>query len=282
MMIPKNLATLEWLPNNLSHPNIVIIDCRFELGAGNSSKGREDYHAEHIPGALYFDLEKDLSGPKQKHGGRHPLPDLHLFTEKLSQAGIDESKKVVAYDDQGGTMAARLWWMLKYLGHDQVVILREGFSAWKAKGLPTSNDVVQPEPASFKVNIQPEMLIGVEDVKRKISDDKVVLIDARAQERYLGLQEDIDPVAGHIPGAKNEFWKEALGTDGAWITTEEQQVRLASYLKQQDKEVILYCGSGVTACANAVAFNEVGLKPKLYMGSWSDWVSYPENKIGKK
>jgi thiosulfate/3-mercaptopyruvate sulfurtransferase len=279
-MIPKNLATLEWLSNNLNHPNLVVVDCRFELG--NPDKGREAYHIEHIPGALYFDLEKDLSGPKQKHGGRHPLPDLHLFTEKLSQAGIDESKKVVAYDDQGGTMAARLWWMLKYLGHEEVVILREGFSTWKAKGFSISNEVVQPEPASFKVNIQPDMLIGVEDVKRKISDDEVILIDARAKERYLGLQEDIDPVAGHIPGAKNEFWKEALGADGAWKTTEEQQQRLATYLKQQDKEVILYCGSGVTACANAIAFNEVGLKPKLYMGSWSDWVSYPENKIGKK
>jgi thiosulfate/3-mercaptopyruvate sulfurtransferase len=277
MIIPKNLASLEWLSHNLNHPHLVIIDCRFELG--NPDKGREAYQIEHIPGALYFDLEKDLSGSKQQHGGRHPLPDLNLFTKKLSEAGIDATKKVVAYDDQGGVMAARLWWMLKYFGHDQVVILREGFSAWKAKGLPTTSDMAQPQSAAFKVNLQTEMLMGVEDVQRKISDEKVVLIDARAKERYLGLQEDIDPVAGHIPGAKNEFWKEGLGADGAWKTTEDQKKRLATYLNQEDKEVILYCGSGVTACANAIAFDEVGLKPKLYIGSWSDWVSYPENKI---
>jgi thiosulfate/3-mercaptopyruvate sulfurtransferase len=280
MIIPKNLASLEWLSNNLNHPHLVIIDCQFELG--NSEKGKEAYQAEHIPGAIHFDLKKDLSGPKQQHGGRHPLPDLELFAEKLSQAGVDATKKVVAYDDQGGMMAARLWWMLKYLGHDQVVILREGFSTWQAKGYPITSDVVQPQVASFKVNLQPGMLMGVEDVQRTINDEDTILIDARAKERYLGLQEDVDPAAGHIPGARNEFWKDSLGSDGSWKTTDEQKKRLATYLNKQDKEVILYCGSGVTACANAIAFDEVGLKPKLYVGSWSDWVSYPENKIGKR
>jgi thiosulfate/3-mercaptopyruvate sulfurtransferase len=277
MMIPKNVASVEWLSKNLNHPNLVLIDCRYVLGS--PGKGNESYQEEHIPGALYFDLEKDLSGPKEKHGGRHPLPNLDLFVQKLGEAGIDASKKVVAYDDQGGMAASRLWWMLKYLGHEEVVILGEGFTSWKEKGLPTTNEVGKNQATQFNANIQPDMLVEVEEVKRKLSDDHVILIDARAAERYSGQVEDIDPKAGHIPMAVNEFWKDGLGADGRWKTSQEQKARLAKYLQQPDKEIIVYCGSGVTACANVIAFDEIGLRPKLYVGSWSDWISYPDNKI---
>lgn len=277
MMRPKNIASIDWLSKNVTHPNMVLVDCRFELG--KPEKGHESYQEEHIPGALYFDLEKDLSGPKEKHGGRHPLPNLELFAQKLGEAGINASKKVVAYDDQGGMVASRLWWMLKYLGHEEVVILREGFSSWKERGFPTTNEIKKNKATQFESHIQPDMLVGVEDVKGQLTDDNVILIDARAKERYLGLVEDLDPKAGHIPNAVNEFWKEGLGPDGGWKTPQEQKVRLAHYLQRSEKEIIIYCGSGVTACANVIAFDEVGLRPKLYIGSWSDWISYPDNKV---
>jgi thiosulfate/3-mercaptopyruvate sulfurtransferase len=280
MMRSNNLATADWLHQNLNHPHLVIVDCRFELG--NVSKGIEEYQKEHIVGAVHLDLERDLSGLKQKHGGRHPLPDLTLFLEKLGQCGIDGSKKVVAYDDQGGVMAARLWWMLRYLGHKEVVVLREGFSGWKEKGYPTSNEVPEKLNRTFSPTIQTKMLVEMEEVKNKLADKQTILIDSRAEERYQGIVEDIDPKAGHIPSALNEFWKESLQPDGQWKSIEEQRTRLSAYLQQKDKEIILYCGSGVTACANILAFEEVGLHPRLYLGSWSDWISYPENKIASK
>lgn len=278
-MIPKNLASLEWLNNNIDHPHVVIVDCRFVLG--RPTNGYQAYLQGHIPGAVYVDLEKDMSAPIGQHGGRHPLPNLQIFAKKLGDIGVDRSKKVVAYDDQGGVMAARLWWLLKYLGHEHVVVLREGYTAWKEKGYPTTSEIKQKAPTSFEANVQQHLLATMEEVREKLEEQDVMLIDSRSKERYLGQQETIDPVAGHIPGAVLEFWQDSLTAEGTWKTTTEQKERLRSYVEQQDKELIIYCGSGVTACANFVAFQEAGLQPKLYLGSWSDWISYPENKLAK-
>ncbi|WP_096435089.1 sulfurtransferase [Alteribacter populi] len=282
-MTTKNTISAEWLRDHLGDNDLVIADCRFELG--NPDKGFEAYTKEHIAGAVYMDLEQDLSAPIATHGGRHPLPSSERLITVFSKAGIDSSKMLVCYDDQGGAMASRLWWMLKYAGHDHAVILEEGFSAWKTRGFPTSNEKPNPEMAQFVPKIQPNMLATMEEVKQKITDDDVLLIDSRSAERYSGDKEPVDPVAGHIPRAVNEDWQNRLANGGKWKSKQDQAEDLNKYVKA-DKELIVYCGSGVTACANVLAFDEVGLKPKLYAGSWSDWITYENNPIhtgnGKK
>lgn len=269
-----NIVSLEWLQEHLQDHRVKIVDCRFVLG--NPTAGIEAYQEGHIPGAVYMDLEEDLSGPKQAHGGRHPLPDWEIFAKKLGQAGIDEQMTIVAYDDQGGAMASRLWWMLKYLGHEKVWILNEGYSQWVKQGYPVTTDIPAPQPGTYQPQIQEHLLMDMEGVKGR--KEGVVLLDSREEKRYLGMEEPIDPVAGHIPGAKNFFWKDSLKEDGTWKSPEELKERFDSF--DLNQEFIVYCGSGVTACPNIVALNEAGFKQvKLYAGSWSDWCSYKENPV---
>ncbi|MFD2924044.1 sulfurtransferase [Halobacillus naozhouensis] len=276
-MIEKNLVSADWLNDHIGDEKVVVADCRFDLS--NPDKGRNDYNEGHIPGATYFDLEKDLSGQVKKHGGRHPLPQIDEFAAKLSSAGIGETKYVVAYDDQGGAMAARLWWLLKYLGHDQVAVLEIGYSEWANQGYPTTIDEGTPEKAVFTPNIRPGMVVGMEEVSEKKESSNVALIDARAPERYRGEVEPMDKKAGHIPGAENLFWKENISSEGKWKSKSELQGRF-DFL-QNKEEIIAYCGSGVTASANVLALKEAGFgdQVKLYVGSWSDWSSYDENPV---
>lgn len=287
----STIVSLAWLAghlidhetNNFKGPSeLIIVDCRYKLGQPNA--GRDAYAEGHIPGAVYLDLEQDLSGPKKEHGGRHPLPDLGEFTLKLGKIGIDDTAKVIAYDDQGGAMASRFWWMLHFLGHTNVFILDGGFSQWKAAGYPTDNLIqpiyIRPDPQvrSFKPRVQSHLLVSVNDVKDKLGQSETLLIDSREKRRYLGLEEPIDPVAGHIPGAVHAFWMESLNGDGQWKNADEQAERFKDIPK--DKEVIVYCGSGVTASPNFVALKLAGFSNvKLYAGSWSDWSSYSDNPI---
>jgi thiosulfate/3-mercaptopyruvate sulfurtransferase len=287
----STIVSLTWLAERLINikskdmlgpSDLIVVDCRYTLGQPNA--GREAFAEGHIPGAVYLDLEQDLSGPKSKHGGRHPLPDLGAFTIMLGKIGIDDTATVVAYDDQGGAMASRFWWMLHFLGHSNVFILDGGYSQWKAAGYPTDN-LIQPvyirpnlRERSFKPHVQSHLLVSVNEVKDKLGQSGTVLIDSREERRYLGLEEPIDPVAGHIPGAINHFWKDSLNEQGQWKNAEEQAERFSNI--PADKELIVYCGSGVTACPNFVALKEAGYENvKLYAGSWSDWVSYEDNPI---
>lgn len=272
----KHIVSQEWLFEHGTDPDIVIIDCRFALG--QPTTGRSEYEQDHIPGAFYLDLEKDLSGPKSQHGGRHPLPEIQAFAAKLGQIGIGEHSTVVAYDDQGGAMASRLWWMLKYLGHDDVFVLDKGYTQWKKAGYPVTDEPPLEHPTSFTPNVRSEMLVGMEDVKERLGAQGTVLIDSREEKRYLGIEEPIDPVAGHIPGAKNYFWKLSLDEQGAWQEGERQAARFADL--QGADEIIVYCGSGVTACPNVIALSEAGFsRVRLYSGSWSDWISYKDNPV---
>lgn len=265
-----------WLKERLDDPNIVVADCRFALA--QPGLGTTEYAEGHIPGAVYFDLERDLSGPKGKHGGRHPLPSMESFAEKLGRAGIEAGKTVVVYDDQGGAMASRLWWMLRYVGHDDVKLLNGGFSGWKAAGYPVTTDVPQPKAAEFRVSLRPELLLSAEDVKARLGKPGTTIIDSREPKRYLGLEEPIDPVAGHIPGAINLFWKDALDEAGRWKAQAGQRERFERL--DRDAELVVYCGSGVTACPNVLALTEAGFRDvKLYGGSWSDWITYEGNPI---
>lgn len=272
----KHIVSPQWLVDRLYDDHVRIIDCRFYLG--DPSRGINEYIHDHIPRALYFDLEKDLSGPVQTHGGRHPLPDFAELVAKLSAAGIDQYTTVVAYDDQDGAMAARFWWLLRYLGHSHVYVLDGGYTKWKEAGYPTTEEVVTVEECTFVPVYQPSLLATVEDVRQAVEQATAVLIDSRERKRYLGIEEPIDRVAGHIPGAKNMFWKDSLTDAGYWKQPSEQEKRFASIPKQE--RIIVYCGSGVTACPNVLALSEAGYtNVQLYVGSWSDWISYLEHPI---
>lgn len=220
----KHIVSVDWVMQNLNHPELRIADCRYELG--NPLAGRTAYEEEHLPGAHFFDMSKDLSSPLERHGGRHPLPPIEDFAQKLAQAGINPRSTVVVYDDQAGGMAARLWWLLKYVGHERVYVMDEGFSTWKAKGYPVTSEVPNLTPVSasnsYQVKLQPQMLASMEEVKNSIGKKGTVLIDAREAKRYLGVEEPIDPVAGHIPGAINHFWKDGLTEEGTWKSAKEQ------------------------------------------------------------
>ena len=272
----KNIVNVDWLYENLENPSVRIIDCRFVLGS--PGKGLDSYVKEHISGALYFDLEKDMSSRVAKHGGRHPMPELDRIIDKLGTAGIDADTKVVAYDDQDGMMASRFWWLLKYLGHDQVYVLDGGFSKWLSKGYPVDDEIPTVPRKEFQENIQHNLLSNVDEVKQNIEPKEAYLIDSRAEDRYLGKNETVDKKAGHIPGALNYFWKEVMNEQNEWKNLDELKERFKQI--NSDNQIIVYCGSGVSACPNILALNELGFNNvKLYIGSWSDWITYEDNPI---
>ena len=272
----KHIRTMGWLAEHLNDRELVIVDCRFVMGQPEA--GRQAYEESHIPGAIYMDLEKDLSGPVREHGGRHPLPDLGVFALHVGKMGISNRTQVVAYDDQGGAMASRLWWMLSFLGHPQVYVLEAGFSAWQANGYPVDGGVVTKEVGHFSPRVNTAKMISVHELQQRLGQEGLVLIDSRESVRYQGLQEPIDKKAGHIPGAVHHFWKDSLNDAGAWKSVDEQAERFGGI--DRDAELVVYCGSGVTACPNVLALQEAGFeKVRLYLGSWSDWISYEENPI---
>lgn len=273
----KFIVDKEWLLTHLEQEDIRIVDCRFALS--NPDIGKIQYDQGHIPGAVYFDLEKDLSGPVSTHGGRHPLPDLEVLKEKLERAGIDEHTRVVAYDNGEGAFAARFWWMLTYLGHKKVYVLNGGYQAWTNAHHPTTTDVSFYEPTHFPIQLQTQLLSDVFEVKKAVTEENpnIVLIDSREEKRYSGIEEPIDKKKGHIPGAMNKPWMEGL-RNGLYHPVEEQKQRFADI--DPKKQVIVYCGSGVTAVPNFLALKEAGFEQvKLYLGSFSDWISYEENEI---
>lgn len=270
------IISTRWLLARLYEPDLVIIDCRFLLS--DPEAGRKAYTEDHIPGAIYLHLEEQLSAPLRSHGGRHPLPDLSQLTTALSKVGINRDSIVVAYDDQGGAYASRLWWMLKYLGHERVYVMDEGYSAWKNAKFPVSDHQAIRIPSQYVADVQHDMLVSMEDVQQVSSQGGTLLIDSRENRRYLGLEEPIDPKAGHIPGAINKFWKDVLDENGRWKSNEVLKEHYEGIDPEQ--EIIVYCGSGVSACPNVLALGRAGYKNvKLYAGSWSDWISYEENPV---
>lgn len=265
------VVSASWLYEHLNDGKIAIADCRFALA--NPQLGQQQYQLSHIPGAYYLDLNLDLSSPVQKHGGRHPLPDFNQLAAKLSSMGVDSQTLVVAYDDSRFAFAARLWWLLRYMGHERVAVLDGGFKAWQAQGYPVSNEVIQPQPAKFDWQLQPAYAVDIDIVKARKDLPNVALVDARESDRYRGISEPIDPVAGHIPGAVNYPWQEVSTPDG-YLRPQSAQSDRWQELKGAE-EIIVYCGSGVTACVDLLSLQLAGINTgKLYVGSWSDWCSY--------
>jgi thiosulfate/3-mercaptopyruvate sulfurtransferase len=273
----KILVDKEWLKENIDH--VRVVDCRFNLG--NSDEGQQLYLQNHIPGAIYAHLEKDLSGDVSQHGGRHPLPDLKELTKFLEGQGINRETKVVAYDDGNGAFAARFWWLLSYVGHEHVAILNGGYKGWQESQYSVDSCIPSYETTQFTVSLRDEMIADMEDVKRIVShsNDQTVLIDSREERRYIGEFEPIDRKAGHIPGAVNKVWTEGMD-NGYFKEAGKQKERFSEWDPKQP--IIVYCGSGVTAAPNYIALKQAGFEHvKLYLGSFSDWISYDENPVAK-
>lgn len=266
------VVSATWLLEHLDDPAVAIADCRFSLA--DSELGRQQYLAAHIPGAYHLDLNRDLSSPVQKHGGRHPLPDPAALASQIAAMGvISPQTLVVAYDDSRCAFAARLWWLLRYLGHDRVAILDGGWKNWQQAGYPTTNVIPSVKNGRFVPEIRPHWVLNWAEVQERQDLPGVVLVDSRERERYLGDREPIDPVAGHIPGAVNYPWQEVTDADG-YIQPANVQCDRWSDLAS-DAEIVVYCGSGVTACVNLLSLEMAGITTsKLYAGSWSDWCSY--------
>jgi len=273
--VVPTLVSAPWLHHHLNEPNLVVVDCRFALD--DPQQGFAHYQQGHIPGAVYFDLNRDLSSPPQQRGGRHPLPNLQKLAAKLAAAGISSAgtgspSHVVAYDDSCFAFAARFWWLLRYLGHDAVSLLDGGFQGWQQAGFPVTTALPAPSPGSFHPQIQDSWVVDREQVQASRANPDVVLIDARTGDRYRGEFEPIDPVAGHIPGAVNYPWIEMTDEQGYGRSPDEQRQRWLEL--SEGKERIVYCGSGVTACVNLLSLHLAGFPPgQLYAGSWSDWCS---------
>lgn len=256
---------------------IHLIDVRFNLKEPNW--GAEAYRQAHLPHAVYMDLDKDLSSAAQEHGGRHPLPKVATFAEKLGRAGISRDSHVVVYDQSNGMFAGRLWWMLRYYGMTQVQVLDGGLEAWQAAGYPLSSETVQPQPVAFEAEVQEQMLVDVTTVQACVDKAGTTLVDARAPQRYRGEVEPMDAKAGHIPSAINKPFPDNL-RDNRYKHSDELQSMYSDVAAAE--EIIVYCGSGVTACHTMLAMCEAGIdadKLKLYAGSWSDWSSYEDKAV---
>jgi thiosulfate/3-mercaptopyruvate sulfurtransferase len=258
--------------------NLVLFDCRFKLA--DKAWGKETYLQGHIERAEYLDLEKDLSSEQSEHGGRHPFPRSEAFVQKLGQAGVDENTAVVVYDSGEG-MATRAWWLIRYFGHKDVRVLNGGLTAWVAAGYPVTEEIPVQKPVNFVPHIQTDWTLDYQEIRSMVDENRAHgrLIDARAAKRYRGEVEPMDSIAGHIPGAVNAPWQDGIDESGFWKVPELQRKRFEDIVSDNEK-MIVYCGSGVTACANLFALELAGIRNVLlYPGSWSDWISYSDSPI---
>jgi thiosulfate/3-mercaptopyruvate sulfurtransferase len=274
------LITTAQLAGNLSDPAWLVADCRFELGKPDA--GRDAWRAGHIPGAIHVDLERDLSAPVTATTGRHPLPPVRDFAAILSRIGVTEQTQVVCYDGSGGAYAARLWWMLRYVGHAGVAVLDGGFAAWVEEGRPVSTATVTRPPSQFVAKPRPEMLIDARGVAAALARGKR-LVDVRGAERFAGTVEPIDPVAGHVPGAINLPYLQNLDAHGRFLPAAAlaERWRLATG-DVAGSDAICMCGSGVTACQQLLALEAAGIAgARLYAGSWSEWIRDPARPVAR-
>lgn len=258
---------------------IVVVDCRFDLS--NPEAGRDAYRAGHLPGAVYAHLDADLSGIIGPQTGRHPLPVPSVFAARCSLWGIATGVRVVAYDDVGGAYAARLWWLLRWLGHTDVVVLNGGVQAWLGAGYPLETSLPQPDLKHFDAEAMPGMTMDASMLQSALAVQTCRLIDVRSSARFHGEIEPVDPVAGHIPGAINHPFSRLLDDDGYFLPSEVIRAQLMALLGTAGSgDVVAMCGSGVTACHLLLAMSHVGLPGgRLYPGSWSEWIRDPSRPV---
>ncbi|WP_251862564.1 sulfurtransferase [Clostridium sp. Marseille-Q2269] len=274
----KNFVATQWLQDHLEDENIIVVDCRSDLL--DISYGEKVYNDGHIKNAVFADLKKIMASPEKEHGGRTPLPTIEEFKERIEKLGINNDTLVVAYDELKISSAARFCWMLRCIGHSNNYVLDGGIDKWikEERKLYTKKEENKDECINnnkdFKVSVNKEMRVDVNYVKEHMGKD-IFLIDSRSNIRYRGLEEPIDKVAGHIPGAENYCWKDMLNEDG---TVDEDKVK-EIFSKLKDHNIVAYCGSGVDATFNYLLLDELGIKAKVYSGSWSDWITYKDNPI---
>ena len=277
----RHIISAAALETRLEDPAVRVLDCRYDLA--DADAGRSAYLDGHIAGAVFADLERDLSAPVTAGTGRHPLPTVAEFTQTLSRLGIDEKVDVVAYDAGNGAMAARAWWMLRWLGHDKVRLLDGGFAQWMLENRPTRNGHEAAIPRTFQACPRDDLIITTGEIARHIGRIGLLrIVDARDAIRFRGEVEPIDPIAGHIPGSMNLPLTDSLNEDGSWKSPAELGA-LWRDLLGNDPGVpwCVMCGSGVTACHLAISGMEAGLvEPRLYVGSWSEWIRDPGRPIG--
>lgn len=277
--MPTTVVETEELAGHAGDRSWLLVDCRFDLR--DPAAGELAYEAGHIPGAVYAHLDRDLSGPKTGSNGRHPLPDAGILAQTFGRLGIGPATQVMAYDQDSGQFASRLWWMLRWLGHDLAAVLNGGLAKWVSEGRPMRLGIEIADPQTFTAQPRPEMLASLADVGDASRRGVWSLVDARAPERYRGEIEPIDRVAGHIPGARNHFFQTNLTDRGLLRTRSELESRFRQTLGGTPAaKVICYCGSGVTACQNLLALEHAGLRgARLYVGSWSEWSSDPSRPV---
>lgn len=266
------------LAAHLGDPAWVVVDCRHDLA--DPAAGEAAYARGHIPGAVFLHLDRDLSSAKNGRNGRHPLPHIATLAAALGRAGIGPGVQVVAYDDCGGMMAGRLWWLLRWLGHEAVALLDGGLPAWTAAGGALSAEM--PEPAARTFTPAPrDWVLDADQVLAGLGRPDRVIVDARAPDRFRGENESIDPVGGHIPGARNRFFRDNLGPDGRFKPADQlRQEWTATLAGAAPEQVVHQCGSGVSACHNLLAMEIAGLPgARLYAGSWSEWCADPARPV---
>jgi len=268
------LVDVALLNEHLESKDWIIVDCRYDLM--DKRAGRNQYLIAHIPGAVYADLLTDLSGPPVTDCGRHPLPTPQAMHSLFHRIGISQGAQVVAYDNASGSFAARLWWMLRYMGYDAIAVLDGGWPAWQKEGLPTASGEEINEPGNFQGQARRNWLVTVDKLTAV-----ELLIDSRDPVRYRGEAEPLDRVAGHIPGAINHFWKDNLDSNGLFKGPDILRREFLEVLGDTSAaNAVFYCGSGVTACHNLLAAAHAGLPvPRLYAGSWSEWCSDPKRPV---
>lgn len=275
------LITIAELASRLPDPALVVVDCRHDLA--KPSWGRAEYERAHIPGARFLHLDEDLSSKPNGRNGRHPLPEPALFARTLGRAGISNATQVVAYDSQGGMVAARLWWMLRHwLGHEAVALLDGGWELWTAESRPVSADI--PAAVQTVYSAAPRAnAVDARFVLERLGQPGMILVDARAPDRFRGESETIDPVGGRIPGARNRFFRDNLGPNGRFKPAQVLREEFAAIIGGgRPDEVVHQCGSGVSTCHNLLAMEIAGLAgSRLYPGSWSEWCSDPTRPVAQ-
>lgn len=269
------------LASLLQEPDVAILDCRHELSKPAWSD--QAFAEGHVPGALQAHLDRDLSSPIGPTTGRHPLPVVAKLAETLSRWGIDDKVQVIAYDQGNGAYAARAWWLLRWLGHEKVAVLDGGLVAWQEAGLPLTREITTRAPRNFTPRVTPDAFVTTAELQQALAVRNSALVDARGADRFRGENETIDPVAGHIPGARNRPFTQNLDSRGRFIAPAELRRQWTEILGQQSpREAISMCGSGVTACHNLLALEIAGFPgAKLYAGSWSEWLRDPNRPVTK-